>query len=361
MGCWNGTCGVSNLPIHHGDKVRGILIVGNASALGGGCLGMEGPAFRDKDWVPTPETEDYSKKKTPEEHRLERQASRWQEGWWSGICDEIFHPRMVPLRGEYDDYGGIENLKGLAPKVVMAQFQTDLMEFPAGLFDIPAEIRKDMPIKDLLRAIERNAVTVTGPVYGSAPVGLWMVLEEVYQAMVDVEIEDRWSDRIYSKKKFHDQIPKYLEGLNQMAESDRHDAELEKPENAAIKKTIDDVMGDIALNELRKMSLDLCGFGGALKPHVLMGTGLNFVSKYLCAEFAANRLEADSPEVRELVSDLADFIQFNFSMRSMRKGYMPQPGAGSQNSDMDVHFAVAEATAKFVMAYEKKWAEENEE
>jgi hypothetical protein len=184
MGCWNGTCGVSNLPIHYGDKVRAILIVGDASSLG---ASQYGPAFRTEDWVAPVEETDYAKEKTPEERTAESQARRWRDGWWSGYCynDDIFHPRILPIRGTYNDYGGIEDLEGMAPAVAHAQFQKDLMEFPKGRFSIPPEVNKSMPIEEILQAVERGAVTVFGRCwdgfakYRPAPVGLWMVNEGV--------------------------------------------------------------------------------------------------------------------------------------------------------------------------------------
>ena len=46
MGCWNGTCGISNLPVKYGEKIRAVLIVGNASVLGSD---KHGPPWRQKD------------------------------------------------------------------------------------------------------------------------------------------------------------------------------------------------------------------------------------------------------------------------------------------------------------------------
>lgn len=68
MGCWNGTCGVSQLPIHCGDKVKLILLKKSVyiedSVKGGGFCYSNG----------------------------------------------LFEPYYLPISGEYNDYGTIENI-----------------------------------------------------------------------------------------------------------------------------------------------------------------------------------------------------------------------------------------------------------
>ena len=68
MGCWNGTCGVSQLPIHCGDKVKLVLL----------------------------------KKSVYIEDSVKG----------SGFCysNGLFEPYYLPLSGEYNDYGTIENI-----------------------------------------------------------------------------------------------------------------------------------------------------------------------------------------------------------------------------------------------------------
>ncbi len=371
MGSWNGTCGVSNLPIRYGDKVRAVLIVGDASSLG---ASRYGPAFRTEDWKASadPTAEPPGTKQTHEEHEVEAQARRWRDGWWSGYChhDGIFYPRLLPIRGTYDDYGGVENLEGLAPAVAHAQFQTDLMEFPKGRFDTPPEINKSMPIEGILKAVERGSVTIYGIGRGSAPVGLWLVHENIYQAVVDTPSADRWGERERTKEHYREEIPGYLEVLQEMASDTRTHEDFDSmdifrtslkigsAEDNELQEILKDTKG--TLSRIRRQVLDMTAFHGALRPRALSTTGPHFVSAYLHNEFAANRLEAGNPEVRELVTDLADFLHFQNAMQSMRKGWMPQPGSGSQDDSMEFHCAVAEATLDHVEAYEKKWAEENE-
>jgi hypothetical protein len=70
MGCWNGTCLVSNLPIYSGDEV--VFFVLKQKRPGVKLDGLEGGHF-------------YS--------------------------DDLYEPLLYPIVGEYDDYGCIENVK----------------------------------------------------------------------------------------------------------------------------------------------------------------------------------------------------------------------------------------------------------
>ena len=68
MGCWNETCGLSGLPITEGDKVKLVFL-------------------------------------------LPRYRSMTIEGL-SSYCDStsVLTPCLLPITGEYNDYGGIENI-----------------------------------------------------------------------------------------------------------------------------------------------------------------------------------------------------------------------------------------------------------
>lgn len=66
MGCWNGTCGLSNLPILHGDKVVCFIV-----------------------------------KKDDYENKISHECYPWDHS----------SPLTFPLIGYYDDYGGIENIE----------------------------------------------------------------------------------------------------------------------------------------------------------------------------------------------------------------------------------------------------------
>lgn len=107
MGCWNGTCGVSQLPIHCGDKVKLVLLKKSMyiedSVKGGGFC--------------------YS--------------------------DGLFQPYSLPISGEYNDYGTIENIidpedkqfknlsKIIDPDVIFETFESLIEDISKGeYFDL---------------------------------------------------------------------------------------------------------------------------------------------------------------------------------------------------------------------------------
>ena len=69
MGSWNGTCGMSQLPIHSGDKVKLILL---------------------------------------KKHPFTKSSMIG-----NGFCnsDDLFRPLYIPLEGTYNSYGSIEDIK----------------------------------------------------------------------------------------------------------------------------------------------------------------------------------------------------------------------------------------------------------
>lgn len=69
MGSWNGTCGMSQLPIHSGDKVKLIL--------------------------------------------LKKHPFNQDSMIGNGFCnsDDLFRPLYIPLEGTYNSYGSIEDIK----------------------------------------------------------------------------------------------------------------------------------------------------------------------------------------------------------------------------------------------------------
>ena len=90
MGCWNGTCGVSRLPIKSGDDV--VLFI------------LEENAFHD--------------------------------GGAGGVCytNALWSPLFVPLFGKYDDYGRIEDIEAGSESV---------LEFFNSKIDKGIKVRKD--------------------------------------------------------------------------------------------------------------------------------------------------------------------------------------------------------------------------
>src|SRR5579863_2211895 len=87
MGCWNETDAVTQLPILHGQPVRYLILTSQDSEL------------LSEEFKP------------------------------SGYCGQydLVVPRAVPIRGKYNDYGGVEEVEeGLNTEIIVESYQKDL-------------------------------------------------------------------------------------------------------------------------------------------------------------------------------------------------------------------------------------------
>lgn len=83
MGCWNGTCGLTNLPIVHGDEMYVFPIV---------------------------------------------------ESYRNSFCysTALYRPSVLPFRAEYDDYGSGEKCGGVGLELLMEGIKHNLVEMEVG-------------------------------------------------------------------------------------------------------------------------------------------------------------------------------------------------------------------------------------
>jgi hypothetical protein len=118
MGCFNGTCCVSNLPIGAGTPVRYLLLTQNPFNTNPAAYAC------------------------------------YIHGRWI--------PRTFPLKAKYNDYGGVEDVEeGPARDVWMEGFKEDLVERGVGdnsCHDSP--VRKDMSLEQILEALWEGRVLV---------------------------------------------------------------------------------------------------------------------------------------------------------------------------------------------------------
>jgi hypothetical protein len=126
MGCWEGTCGISQLPISYGSKVYGFLI---------------GAPGKNKEY--------------------------------SGACYSSGWPITLPFVGTYDSYGGIEN--------IIEDENTDL---------ILSKFSNYKNFIELIGDVERDNVVLPGNKYVKPyGVGLFMVLEKIINDLSLVDFD----------------------------------------------------------------------------------------------------------------------------------------------------------------------------
>ena len=99
MGCWNGTCGVTQLPIKWGDPARVFLLVPNPFKEFKNSFDKMG-AYLDKGDAIT---------------------------GYGGFCDstEFFSPLALSVKGSYCDYGSLENIEENQDNKILVEWFND--------------------------------------------------------------------------------------------------------------------------------------------------------------------------------------------------------------------------------------------
>lgn len=231
MGCWNGTCMISQLPIHEGQRVKLIPI-------------------------------------KKQEHMTLPDAY---------VCysDELYKPLPIILEGEYNDYGIIENVTGNKRQFMsLVTMMSDLTEE-----DILEKYKENNKIESYIRAVERGDIPNLGFV---------LIHEELFNSLLD------------TYESFFD-----------------------------ISETVWDIY---------KFTCDIDGeysISNRLKYNRVFGT----------------------PEIKDCsLETIENIIKIKSVVNSLRKLWIPQAGAGSQEMVCESHFELNKFFNKFIEKY--KYEEE---
>lgn len=139
MGCWNGTCGLTQTPINSGDEIVLFPLASNVfapkSLSGAGCC----------------------------------------------YPHDVYHPLTMPVFGKYNDYGGIEEIEGNTENYTKF-FQALDIKSSAEEFDEKVDFNS---LESILNdGFERKTIYCeTG--YGREDFAFMMVPRELYYAVVD--------------------------------------------------------------------------------------------------------------------------------------------------------------------------------
>lgn len=157
MGCWNGTCGISNLPITAGDKVKFVFLIHNGYP--GTSIGSNSPIGHS-------------------------------------YATDIWKPISLPFAGRYNDYGSVESIK--------EDFSTDFFLgkvnelYQKGELTIESDKYTKAPatiesLEEFCRCVERGRVSVPNTYQpdetypARRQIGLVMVHERIWDAMLSTE------------------------------------------------------------------------------------------------------------------------------------------------------------------------------
>lgn len=318
MGSWHATCNISQLPITPGEKVRVLFLsrcpysmdASNDLALGEGGNGKEGCSSTD-----------------------------------------FWHPRMIPLKSTYDDYGrpGKLDETSLSYELFWDQLKADLVQTPQGEneYHDPAS-SSEMDWDQMWWVAQEGRLRVNGN-YGhksypdghigpdgkmlegvpakprALPVCAVMIREDVYQAMLNMpalhqayEPENGdWNNPSSNHVYRNVNVEFYKSKLQ-----------------ASMEKLLNLPAEDYPMPFSYHMYQEKWNAGlDALSPPYSLG--VKYFFEELIKKILAGTLSKDDPRVDQLLTEIAE-INFIMSMySSLRKTWHPGTGCGSQNNNLD--------------------------
>lgn len=271
MGCWNGTCGLSNLPIKNGEEIV-LFIVKEKNLLN--CNG-------------------------------------------GGYCypTDLFEPISLPIVGEYDDYGAIENIKNedlILPKIREMFKEKNLINLLDEISDLDMNTAS---LYQIIREIERG--NIASPENPS--------ILKLYES--EGIIKSRYLNVgiiMFHKKLYDTVIKKVYSGCHKKRYLD------------IIESSKDALEGDLKyLDNIKKAIL----WKASRIP-------FEFTIDYLIDSV----LNSDD----KLLDKIVEVDTINSVLLSLRKSWIPQCGAGSQEYIHSEYVSVA----NFIL---EKYKEEQEE
>lgn len=293
MGSWNGTCMISNLPINSGDDIKLVLI-----------------------------------RKNYEFDRLDL------SGGYVYITD-IFTPSFLPISGKYDDYGMIEDIKedwnyilieGLLKKMYGKEIIVD------------GEKVTNWTLYDVLNGIERNDLTYNG-----------VDEEEIFKVKLAKKALKVYKNDGYTPskvvKEYEDianiDISKQMKNANASFVMIRQDIwdHITANYKGEFYNTQSNERGTISAKQWCRQEFDMSikdnkeyGLFGRM-----MGGGT-----LLYPEVHAAIVEKGKNIREDIFKQWSEFVIISSYLNGIRKGWMPQAGAGSQSECWEEYKLLAE-------------------
>lgn len=272
MGCWNGTCGISRLPLHSGDPVVALLIA----------------------YMPDG-----------------KEASGYCYATGEG------HPISFPFEGNYNDYGGIENIKVDPLDVALIRKTYDFGDLTYFETWVNEKVERDeVPYK---AGYNPNNVP-----YG---VGLWMVHKEIWDYFIDPKMPDQMTKAITKIKAKKAKMLQEFDGDEKLA------AFL-----CSSKRAFEEVQAEYPYGDKRGK--------GARSLYWLLEDSSG---RHPTASRLFDDLDLDNPEmVKQFAEGATALSCIRYGIENLRIGFGSQTGKGSQNSALKSHLKFHNAISKFV-------------
>jgi len=318
MGSFNETCGISQLPISYGDKVR-VFILADTSKL------------------------------------------HYRQGN-GGYCnsDDRWTPYGLSFVGKYNDYGSVEKVKNtytskLLFNNIISNIDQNYNEEECCPLDLTDP---NLGWTDIVDSISQEEIKMK-----NCTLGVMFVLEDIYQAMISMNkiivCRDKGGWAYEKLNNFLDldmgnYLNKIKDDVARKRDLEEKIAKLEKEGNStaieilelkikvdqALEEMIDDYSSIIESTINNYKSRHFLLYKKALMD--LIGSG-----KYL-----------NDKNIQLICSQLKEHVQFCQSLDSLRKGWMPQFGKGSQDCNYEAHLILTSAINNFCNKKNKEYDEE---
>jgi hypothetical protein len=315
MGCWNKTCGLSNLHITHGDEVYVFVI----------------------------------------EENTDKTDRCYTTSFW--------RPLLLPFTSKYNDYGGGEESSGPGFQLIMDSVAKQLVETDLGknrYHDIAVK-KEGFGEEQFFDAVHEHRLFKTDYYGVTAVIDFVMMRKDVVDYILENRVIEKYVGEgkgtsgygnSYVTYKFKDilkDLPEFMDKLESVADLE---SASNKPELA---ETLMELMrsGGLSIfsyDHPNKVSERLRGDNYRVSSIVSERDAVLSLLK------AGKRAEAES-----LVTDLLKGHYIDTFMESTRKNWAPGGHEGSQNQDADEYRLLIKAMTNALDADDAYWKEVNGE
>lgn len=315
MGCWNGSCAMTGLPVFIGNPVRVFLLV-------------------ERDF--------------PDNHC-------YTDAYWA--------PMHYHFKGQYNDYGSVEECSGEMIPVLLDIVRNHLFEMDQGeneCHDIP--VKADKLDLDLLFEADHETRLKLKPLYAaldvkdSYRVSHIIIHEYVFQQMLERYTIDSYRS---GKVLYADIVKQGMQFIEDQKEL------IGYVDEEKVAKYMQDG------TRTREQAIELVNVLGEMKAQTSIRKTYNLLymidslpqyGSYtdplydLTQAVAAGNYEAAAI----LVEQIAAAIIMYAYMTEARRMWTPMSGAGSQNESTSAHVLMADLTKEMAVNISKRWDEDEE-
>lgn len=325
MGSWNGTCGLSGLPVTHGDEIYVFPIVENQ---------------RDS------------------------------------FCysSALYRPNVMPFRAEYNDYGGGENFSGPGLELVIAGIRDSLVEMEVGenkFHDIAVK-RDGFDADVFFDAVHEGRLLFKNPLrgYGGQPehinVYFTMIRKDVIDRLWNEWTFDMWkgtdgdvpegfeSDQYYVKNvtyaRLAELIPDYME---KMTSREHGYSKVTTGLDEEEAKLVRDFYRDYMMFQTRDGHILADTFSYAFGSGYAGGgfTKIGEPKERILAAY----FDGDPEKAYELLREVLVTIMVNSFMEHTRRVWLPPMHQGSQSQCLDEYRLLNTITNDLIAEDEKEF------